>query len=404
MTLPVITDLPALRQAQTDRRVQFALNRVSAAEANDDWRVRDGALQHKSGSFFSLTGYRDQAEGAEYLLLYQPQGAATGFATTVSDGQRHYLVQARAEPGNVDEVQFGPSLQSTPANYMRLHGGKTSPFARMFIEHDARVRVLRETQQLDQGKRYAYKTKRAAVLEIDPPDTLSTGFHWATADVLIDALSEDFLLNTDFTATIAISPWSANPHAGELCPRSELVCKSLTAPVRHDVLGQAAVQIATANKPTLNTVPIEHLANWRITDQGIEEVTPQQGWSVLFAHLKADAREVPEWTQPLIAAQDAGEAVLACRVKDDVLEVYVRTLSEVGLAYAMGLRPAFCGIRGKYCLCLTGFPRMWISHGYQSRHRTKADVFTIIAAAILWCRYQKIQSRLKVVFGCGYLN
>jgi oxidase EvaA len=336
----LIGNVAGLRAAQAARRAKFDLRRVNAAEAANAWCVRDGALQHHTASFFSVTGFRNNTDGTEHLLLYQPQGAITGFATRRQDGHRLFLVQARAEPGNVDEVQFGPSLQSTPANYMRLHGGDTSPFARMFVEHGGGMKIIHETQQSDQGKRYACKTKRASFLEVDSVGALATGFHWATADALVAAIGEDYLLNTDFTSMLSTSPWSSEPSSGELCPRSNLVRESLLEQVRPIILGSAIVAASTAPKQVLETIPIESLSNWRITEQGIEEVTWQQGWSIIFVNLEADAREVPSWTQPLIAALNEGLAVLACRVKDDCLEVFVSFLDEVGLTQGRGFGPS----------------------------------------------------------------
>ena len=67
-------------------------------------------------------------------MLYQPQGAINGMLTRRIDGERQFLFQARAEPGNVGEVQFGPTLQSTPANYLQFHGGRTSDFFPHFLQ------------------------------------------------------------------------------------------------------------------------------------------------------------------------------------------------------------------------------------------------------------------------------
>ena len=328
-----------LHQARDERRRGFELTPVSTTEAAEEWRVRDGALQHRTGGFFSVSGFRDHRDGRPRMLLYQPQGAVNGWATRRLEGRRMYLVQARAEPGNAEEVQYGPTLQSTPANYMRLHGGATSPFAELFLVYGRDITPLFETQQLDLGERYALKTKRVGMIETSLEGDLPKGFHWVCPKLLSEACGMDFVLNTDCKAGLGVLPWSQDPNSGELCPQSDLVRRSLRAGLRDDRIG-FAVRGVRAVARTLDPVPLEAMQNWRMDDDGLAEITPDQNFAVRFYRCKADAREVRSWIQPLIVAGGSGLAVLACRVRDGVLEARVRFAAETGLATGVAFGPS----------------------------------------------------------------
>lgn len=335
----IVENVEEFLASRAERRRGFRLNPISVAEAASDWQVRDGALQHRTSGFFSISGFRSPRDGRARMLLYQPQGAVNGWASQRVEGRRKYLVQARAEPGNSEEVQYGPTLQSTPANYMRLHGGASSPFAELFLAYDRDVAPLFETQQLDLGERYALKTKRVSLIETNWQGDLPIGFHWVDPDILTAACGMDFVLNTDCKAGLGVLPWNAEPDVGELCPRSDLVRRSLQADLREDRIGAAIAGVRTAPR-ILEPIPLDTMSNWRINDDGITEIVPDQNFSIRFYRCGADAREVRSWIQPLIVGGGPGVAVLACRIRDGVLEAYVGFLTETGLATGSAFGPS----------------------------------------------------------------
>ena len=340
--MDLITALEGLRVAQDQRRKHFSIQRAGPPS---DWGLRDGAVQHRSGGFFSISGYAEPGGARQHLMLHQPQGAVNGWVGRRIAGRRDYLVQARAEPGNVDGVQFGPALQSTPANYLRLHGGSASAFAELFLNYAPHVTPLFETQQLDQGGRYAQKTKRVAMVETDRELALPRGYGWASAQALVEAAGADFLLNTDFKAGLGVLPWSADPNSGELTPKSQRVRDSLSAPLRPEVLGSAITAVQQPFRP-LDPVPLEALTDWRVTADGIEPATAQSGLSVGYYECTADAREVRRWTQPLMRAGAPGCVALACRVRQGRLEVFIGTVREPGLPTGSALGPSFTAYPG----------------------------------------------------------
>lgn len=363
-TRPVesLTDLESIRDKV---RFNFSLQQISCADASAFWSIQDGALQHKSGGFFCVAGFFDPRNGSERLMLFQPQGAINGLATSFVLNERCFLLQARAEPGNTNEVQYGPSLQSTPANWMRLHGGKPSPYAPKFLEFSPSTRYILHTEQLDLGGRYLLKTKRVSIVEMPFDNALDGGFHWVARTALAEGLCKDFFFNTDLRAAIALAPWSSDPNCGELTPRSDIVRKSLDAPIRSETIGALVSRLTIRCRPSLIQVPLQELKNWVVGAEGFDEVIPHQRLSVRFFRVAAQAREMSSWIQPLLVGQTTGRSVLACRHHRGYLECRVSLIAEIGLPNGVAFGPTFLAYPGESIQLPEWFealePQSWIS-------------------------------------------
>lgn len=386
----------------------FELRQVRAAET-DQWSLVDGALQHRSRGFFSVNGV-DDGSGA-CVLLYQPQAAVTGIVSAVVDGERRFLLQGRAEPGCLGEAQFGPTVQSTPANFMRLHGGATTPYVDAFIAFDPDVSVVDDTTQLDLGERYCFKSKRSILVETRAPSPPQPAFFWATPAAIIEAVSRSAFLNIDLRSILSITRWSATGDDGELTPRSEEARRSLAAPLRPDVLGALAARIGDAKPKRLTFIPLDQLADWQATEWGWSEVEPRQGFSIDFFEVAAASREVARWIQPLVNSATDGHVALACRERGGALEVFVRVAEERGLATSAALSPSYVRYPGA-----PGEPPRWLqdaeiwSSTVESdeggRFYRDASRYELVRAddvqdeAGAWVRLSELKAMLRVSNAC----
>ena len=104
------------------------------------WKVDSvsGVISHETGEFFRVIGIcvrnASARETATWCqpIIYQPEMGILGILVQRRDGVDHYLLQAKAEPGNIGKLQLSPTLQSTVSNLRRAHGGLKSPFADYF--------------------------------------------------------------------------------------------------------------------------------------------------------------------------------------------------------------------------------------------------------------------------------
>ena len=326
-------------------RREFRLLQVELRDAAG-WSLRQGVLQHDTGGFFNVVGV-DFGDCPGKVFLYQPQSAVTGLLTAVLGGERHVLLHARAEPGNQGVAQYGPSIQSTLANYLALHGGAASPYADPFIRHHPAVRsVLHDSDQLDLGERYLCKSKRAAIIDCDADIDVAEGFIWVPANLLRQAVAQSYFLNTDLRSLLAVFPWrSHHADAAGFVPGSQAVRAGLERALRPEVIGAVCARLGEP-APRGNIMALDRLANWRLGPGGLEEIERVQGFSVEYFHCTARGREVRSWFQPLVNSHGAGYAALSCREVDGALEVLVRAGAESGLKTGTALLPSVLAYPG----------------------------------------------------------
>ena len=98
------------------------------------------------------------------------------------------------------------------------------------------------------------------------------------------------------------------------------------------------------------------LSNWQQTELGWSEIEPGQGFSIDFFRVRAEHREVAEWTQPLVNSSGEGCAALACRERDGTIEFFVRVEPEIGLATKAALVPSYLRYPGE-----PGQPPTWFT-------------------------------------------
>lgn len=338
---PIAASLQAMKDFLDESRQGFVVEPITLAQM-PSWKIVDGALSHVSGGFFSVVGIEfdplDEARRKEAVYLYQPQSAINGLLSCRIDGRQHFLLQARAEPGNLGQAQYGPTLQSTPANYLRAHGGRATPYIGLFTTYQPGLRIIHDSLQLDLGQRYLFKSKRVIVAECPVDMPVEDGFIWVPAEVVNAAVALPTFLNTDLRALFGICAWD-DPVGGDLAPLSREVAASLCRAPRAEVL--AEVMTALPGKiAAYRFRDLARLEHWRISEDGICERGDTQGFDVGYFHVEARRREVASWQQPLIASRSRGHARLVCRIADGALEVLVAAGEEPGLQTGKALLPS----------------------------------------------------------------
>lgn len=334
-----------LKSFLAQAKAGFVIENISLDQM-PDWALRDGALSHKSGGFFSLVGVVSTAQpAAQKVMLYQPQSALTGLLTTVHQGERFYMLQARAEPGNCGIAQFGPTIQSTPANYLRLHGGNTSPYVDWFTTFKPSISVLHDSMQLDLGERYLFKSKRLLVVHCPPDVQLDPGFVWVPARLLARATRETTFLNTDLRSLINVCDWCDEDPQG-LQPLAELVRQSSRQKPRPEKCTELADYMRVGPQ-RYRFLPLDQLTGWQLSDTGLRELQGNQGFDVEYCRVEARGREVRSWSQPLINSRSTGRVALACRVHQGRFECGVRVAAETGLQSGCALLPTLLRYPGE---------------------------------------------------------
>jgi hypothetical protein len=279
---------------------------------HSEWEMRDGRIVHRLTDFFSVVGQRDDS-GVERVLFRQPETALVGLLTAVVRGERHVLLNARAEPGLHGGCQFSTTVQSTPSNYERRHGGAATPLIEIFLDSATRARVVHDSMQYDWGQYYDAKVKRFLILEIDELLPVEAPLTWVGEAVFQELLGVDFAVTCDLrAAAVALSsPNRATPATPSASRQG--------APV---------------------DVPLAELHNWRMHPTGIDEIDPVQGVAIRYVTTRAPSREVNEWSQPLMLVDEPLDICLPVRTTAEGTECAVQLRSAPGLRGAPLWYPA----------------------------------------------------------------
>jgi oxidase EvaA len=111
-------------------------------EKMNKWIYDDkkGVIKHNSGEFFCIEGKRIINSDREVKNWDQPflkqinyKGGIIGLVRSNINGVPHYLIDAKYEPGNYNEIQLSPSLQATYSNLNRIHRGEKNKVVKKYF-------------------------------------------------------------------------------------------------------------------------------------------------------------------------------------------------------------------------------------------------------------------------------
>ena len=307
----------------------FSLQRIKLAEQNQ-WSIKSGALSHISNGFFHVAGIRSRISGAEHLILFQPQSALTGLALFRDGSQIYLLLQARVEPGLPNIGEYGPTIQSTAANYLRMHGGKSTSYVELFRSFSPIANALGSNIQFDLGKRYFFKSKLHSYLELDEQVETKENMIWVPLQVVGDVLANDNFLNPDLRSLLSVFDW-------DLFVNNELSGSSNTEVAEDDDFAFPASKLGS-NEWKL--IGLDQLTGWEVQEYGVAAVSDAGIW-VDMVHVSCFSREVREWSQPLLSCSSQGLVVLLVRRVNDQYEFLLSMESEFGISGGRTVLPSY---------------------------------------------------------------
>ena len=77
-----------------------------------------------------------------------------------------FLLQAKADPGNIGYLQFCPTIQSTWENIRGLKGARRAPFAEC-LEASDNIRVIYKSKHNEEGSRFWQKSNENMILFVE---------------------------------------------------------------------------------------------------------------------------------------------------------------------------------------------------------------------------------------------
>ena len=157
----------------------------------DKWNVDSdtGNVKHDTGGFFEIIGVKASntfdrevgKKGWTQPMIAKNPGGILGIIMKRINGIPHYLLQAKAEPGNIGKLQLSPTLQATTSNLLKAHGGVKPLFAEYFDEEN-NPKVIYAKWQSEDGGRFHLKSNYNMIVEVKEDEELKIpdSFIWVT--------------------------------------------------------------------------------------------------------------------------------------------------------------------------------------------------------------------------------
>ena len=157
----------------------------------DKWNVdpNSGNIKHESGGFFEVIGVKASntfdrevgKKGWTQPMIAKNPGGILGILMKKINGVPHYLLQAKAEPGNIGKLQLSPTLQATTSNLLKAHGGSKPLFAEYFDDEN-NPKIIYAKWQSEDGGRFHLKSNYNMIVEVNEDEELKIpdSFIWVT--------------------------------------------------------------------------------------------------------------------------------------------------------------------------------------------------------------------------------
>ena len=140
------------------------------------WKIskNNSRISHETNNFFSVLGLRITEtiarevgkKGWDQPILKEKNnnGGIVGIIRKKINGIPHYLIEAKAEPGNPDLIQISPCFQATYSNINQAHGGRKPHLYQFFLNPKKNNFDILFNQPMSEDGGRLYKKKNRGML------------------------------------------------------------------------------------------------------------------------------------------------------------------------------------------------------------------------------------------------
>ncbi len=195
------------------REVRFSAELIPLREVANWQQDDNGNICHASGQFFRIEGVRIRSApgvreipGWDQPIVTQPEGGVLALlCRETSVNGVEFLLQAKADPGNIGYLQFCPTVQSTWENIRGLKGAKRAAFAE-YLDPSANVRLIYKSKHNEEGSRFWQKSNENMILFVEDADRLTfdeSSYRWASLSQIKQMMLLDNMLGPYVRTVVA---------------------------------------------------------------------------------------------------------------------------------------------------------------------------------------------------------
>ncbi|MDI5963014.1 NDP-hexose 2,3-dehydratase family protein [Streptomyces sp. SL54] len=174
-----------------------------------DWYQSGTTVSHRDGLFFDVIGADIRSHRREVPAWSQPLLRPCGLGVAALmvrriDGVPHALFNARAEPGFLDVVELGPTVQCTPENYAHLPAEDQPRFLSQVLARRPEHTLFDSTLS-EEGGRFQHARSRYLLIEAEDDADVPTGddFRWLSARQVEELLRYGHQMNVQARTLVA---------------------------------------------------------------------------------------------------------------------------------------------------------------------------------------------------------
>lgn len=301
-----------------------------------------GEICNLGGSFFRVKGLQvleGERVAVEQPIILQDEIGYLGIIRKRINGEFHYLMQAKIEPGNVNKIQISPTIQATKSNFTQKHGGKKPAYLDYFI-NAGKYKIVVDQIQSEQSSRFMGKRNRNIVIDVGDEDVEVLPSHmWMTMGQIKELMRVDNLVNMDTRTVLSCLPLESPEYLEQIT--DEALKKSIIGqqPSNLTEIYHYINDFKMFDETERRLVPLTELKSWEIRN---DEIICREPYSfkVIFCDIEIEGREVKHWCQPLFEAAGIATFGLLTRVNQGVREFLIRATPEVGCFDKIELGPS----------------------------------------------------------------
>jgi|TARA_R110000824_G_scaffold111145_1_gene259467 oxidase EvaA len=318
------------------------ISRIAFAEM-DKWSYSGGGdIVHESGKFFKIRGGEStntETESVSYQpIIDQPEQGILGIVSRINDGAVEILLQAKIEPGNLDSVQYSPTVQATKSNYTGVHRGGGVIYVEKFLDNSDKV-VFRGLQS-EHGYKFYKKANYNVCVHDDDTEILDDKFIWLTLNDIRSLLTKEHCINMDTRSVLATIDFIGKSLS---CDEIDM-CKEFSVLERDILLSSLSEDNALysfdeiyewlsfkKNDKKINQrmVPLETLYNkdWDLSDKVLSSES-NRNFELVGVRAIVGSREISSWCQPIVLDNIPKVYAFIFKKINNIIHVLVQAVEE----------------------------------------------------------------------------
>lgn len=309
-----------------------------------NWSIDPGGnFIHDSGKFFRICGAKAinklTGELSYQPIIDQPEQGILGITTRYKNDRLELLLQAKIEPGNLNKVQYSPTVQATKSNYTGAHKGKGVPYIRDFLHGSNKV--CNRGFQSEHGYKFYRKANDNVHVHDDDAICIDGRFIWLSLSEIRFLLSREHCINMDTRSVLATMDFIGyslthdqifNKVQNKKDLESDLLFSSLSEQGAVHSLGSITKWVfdSKANSAIQHTImPLNYLSDkgWVKTKNKINS-DKNKHFELVGIKASIESREVSSWYQPIV--RDNIPKIYAFLIKkiNGIMHVLVQMVEE----------------------------------------------------------------------------